>query len=250
MLRLTALLCLAPILACSSSPAADSDDGGTMDATTDPTDGGTMDAAADPPDSSVPSDGCTGSAEYEIVFVATWSAETHPDGFPGGPHFSPLIGAVHDDSFDMWTVGELATDGIESMAETGSTSSLASEVEAAEPATSEVRGGGVGVSPGTATTTFVATADLPLLSITTMLAPSPDWFAGLDAVALCVEDAWVDSLELDAILYDAGTDSGSTYVAPNDDTNPAEAIRALDEAPFHDGSDFIPVGRFEITRLD
>ena len=57
-------------------------------------------------------------------------------------------------------------------------------------------------------------------------------------------------MELEAILYDAGTDSGPTYDAPNDDTDPAEDIRALDAPPFHDGSDFIPVGRFEITRID
>ncbi len=239
MRRLASILCFATILAaCGTSPAAEAGDGGAMD------------AAMDSPDSSTRGAGCTETAEYEVAFVGTWSAETHPDGFPPGPHFSPLIGAVHDDAFDMWTIGELATDGIESMAETGGTSGLDSEVTAAEPAASVVRGPGVGVSPGTATTTFVATADTPFLSITTMLAPSPDWFAGFDAVALCVEDAWVDSLELEAILYDAGTDSGPTYVAPNDDTNPAEVIRALDEPPFHDGSDFVPVGRFEITRLD
>ena len=204
----------------------------------------------DIPDSAVPSDGCTGTAEYEVSFVGTWSAETHPGGFPPGPHFSPLIGAVHDDSFDMWTVGDLASDGIELMAETGSTSSLASEVMAAGPPATAVQGPGIGRSPGNATTTFVATPESPLVSIVTMLAPSPDWFAGLDAVALCVEDTWIDFLQLQAILYDAGTDSGLTYTAPNDDTDPPESIRALKEAPFHDGSDFIPVGHFDITRLD
>jgi hypothetical protein len=48
----------------------------------------------------------------------------------------------------------------------------------------------------------------------------------------------------------AGTDSGLTYTAPNDDTDSPESIRALEEAPFHDGNDFIPVGHFDITRLD
>ena len=66
----------------------------------------------DDPDSAMPNDEpdpndgnepCKGSAEYEISFVGTWSPETHPEGFPPGPHFSRLIGAVHDDSFDMWT---------------------------------------------------------------------------------------------------------------------------------------------------
>lgn len=239
MRRLALLLCFGTTLAaCGSDSAAELQDGGAMD------------SATRSPDSSVPSAGCIGSADYEISFVGTWSAETHPDGFPPGPHFSSLIGAVHEDSFDMWTIGEPASDGIESMAETGGTSSLASEVMAAGSAATVVRGPGIGRSPGNATAMFVATAESHLLSITSMLAPSPDWFVGLDAVALCVEDAWIDFLQLQAILYDAGTDSGLTYTAPNDDTDPPESIRALKEAPFHDGSEFIPVGRFDITRLD
>lgn len=239
MRRLALFLCFgAALAACGGDSAPELQDGGVMD------------SATRRPDSSVPSTGCTGSADYEISFVGTWSAETHADGFPPGPHFSPLIGAVHDESFDMWTVGELASDGIESMAETGGTSALASEVMAAEPAATVVRGPGIGSSPGKATASFVAMAERPLLSITSMLAPSPDWFVGLDAVALCVEDTWIDFLQLQAILYDAGTDSGMTYTAPNDDTDPPESIRALQEAPFHDGSQFIPVGHFDITRLD
>lgn len=239
MRRLALFICFGTTLtACGSDPAAELEDGGAMD------------AASRSPDSSAPSDGCIGSVAYEISFAGTWSAETHPDGFPPGPHFSPLIGAVHDDSFDMWTVGELASDGIESMAETGSTTGLGSEVMAAGPAASVIRGPGIGSSPGTASTTFVATPEWPRVSITTMLAPSPDWFVGLDAVALCIEGAWIDFLQLQAILHDAGTDGGLTYTAPNDDSDPPENIRALEEAPFHDGSEFIRVGHFDITRLD
>jgi len=79
MCRLASILCFATILAaCGTSPAAEAGDGGAMDS----------------PDSSTRGAGCTETAEYEVAFVGTWSAETHPDGFPPGPHFSPLIGTT------------------------------------------------------------------------------------------------------------------------------------------------------------
>ena len=46
---------------------------------------------------------------YRVVFDATWSAETHPGAYPGGAHFSPLIGVVHDEDAVFWEVGGLAT---------------------------------------------------------------------------------------------------------------------------------------------
>ena len=46
------------------------------------------------------------SATYRVVFESTWSPTTHPDtGFPGNPHFSPLIGGVHDANVSFWTSG-------------------------------------------------------------------------------------------------------------------------------------------------
>ena len=35
-------------------------------------------------------------AEYTVTFDAAWSAATHPEDFPGKPHFSGLIGATHN----------------------------------------------------------------------------------------------------------------------------------------------------------
>ena len=68
------------------------------------------------------------TATYEVRFNATWSSMTHPGAYPGGAHFSPLVGATHDGSTHFWSPGGLATNGIEVMAETGSTGPLANEV--------------------------------------------------------------------------------------------------------------------------
>ena len=70
------------------------------------------------------------TATYRVTFDATWSAVTHPEDFPPGPHFSSLVGATHDATAALWTPGALASEGIESMAETGATTLLAAEAEA------------------------------------------------------------------------------------------------------------------------
>ena len=89
------------------------------------------------------------SAVYRVVFNATWSATTHPNSFPRGAHFSSLIGAMHNDAVRFWARGETASRGIESMAETGATGNLASEIRAEIPgdALSVINGPGLG-SPG------------------------------------------------------------------------------------------------------
>jgi len=57
------------------------------------------------------------TATYELVFTATWSAETHPQDFPSFPHFSPPIGGTHDASVHFRRGGEPASLGIKRMAE-------------------------------------------------------------------------------------------------------------------------------------
>ena len=61
-----------------------------------------------------------------------------------------------------------------------------------------------------------------------MIAPSPDWFVGVNGVSLCGDSAWVNRLELPLMAQDAGTDSGATFAAPNEATSPQEPIQYLD----------------------
>ena len=190
------------------------------------------------------------SAAYSIVFNATWSASTHPTNFPGGAHFSPLIGAVHNDSVSFWAVGETSSPGIESMAETGATGILTSEIRATIPesARSVVNGRGIG-SPGSATISrVVVRLDYPLITLVTMIAPSPDWFVGVSGQSLRDEfGQWVDELEVVLYPYDSGTDDGSSYTSGNDDSSPKQPIKSLKGvSPFSEAR----IGTFTFTRID
>jgi hypothetical protein len=176
------------------------------------------------------------TATYTVTFVSEWSQANHPAGFPGNPHFSPLIGGTHSGGVSFWEPGGLATPGIKRMAETGSPTILRGEVQSAVDAGgagSVLQGGGIALSPGQVGFEFEISEDFPLLTLVTMIAPSPDWFVGVHGLSLRDGDGWLPGLEVDLWAYDAGTDSGAAYTSPNQSTSPPEPIRNIsDEQPF------------------
>ena len=187
------------------------------------------------------------SVTYEVTFASTWSAATHPDGFPPGPHFSPLIGAAHADDVVLWEAGQTATGGIEAMAETGATSALRAEIEAhalAGRAAQVLSGDGLGVSPGSTAMTIDLDAGAPLVTLVTMLAPSPDWFVGVDRLDLRDGDGWVTERTVDLYVYDAGSDDGATYTSADADADPKRPIARIEAPPFFQGATAAPVGTF------
>lgn len=192
-------------------------------------------------------------ARYRVTFAATWSAATHPRNFPRNPHFSGLVGATHGD-VRIWQTGEVASDGIELMAETGGKSLLLQEVDRLiqnGSARAQLSGGGLSTSPGTVSLEFTAVATHPYVSLVSMLAPSPDWFVGVSALPLMEDGAWRSRVEVELRLYDAGTDDGPVFNSPNADTNPPEPITPLSSDPSDtDFSEGRPVvGTFVFERI-
>ncbi|MFK7887780.1 MAG: spondin domain-containing protein [Gammaproteobacteria bacterium] len=197
---------------------------------------------------------CTFSpeAQYSVRFEATWSSQTLPLQFPNSAHFSPLIGATHGDQVSFWAPGELASNGVAAVAETGSTSSMTFEVNTAVnngTALSRVNGGAVNTSPGNVSTTFTVNTEHPQVTLITMIAPSPDWFVGVHGQSLFANGNWVESLTVPLFAYDSGTDSGSAFIAANQDTQPPEPISLLSGALVTVNGELVPFGDFVFTRL-
>ena len=68
----------------------------------------------------------------------------------------------------------------------------------------------------------IVSEDYPLVSIVSMIAPSPDWIVGVDAMNLIVDGDFVASKEVDLYAYDAGTEGGDTagnFSIDNDETS-------------------------------
>ena len=186
-------------------------------------------------------------AQCILQFDATWSAATHPIDFPAGAHFSGLIGGNHNDQAVFWQVGDLASPGIQAVAEFGSTPELEAEVLAAVDAgTAEgvIWGNPIASSPGSTQASFDLSLDYPRITVVTMIAPSPDWFVGVNGLSLFENGSWRQLTVADLAPYDAGTDSGVTFLSPNEPTLPPEPIFEITESPFPDG---VPLGTFSIA---
>ena len=68
-------------------------------------------------------------------------------------------------------------------------------------------------------------ANFSKVSIITMLAPSPDWFIGINSVDLCNSGKWQESLDIAMLSpYDAGTEDGTTFSIDNNATDPHVSI--------------------------
>lgn len=189
--------------------------------------------------------------QYRFTFVSTWSAATHPTNFPANPHFSQPVGGTHNANVEFWRPGGIASPGIESMAETGGTATLISEVNtavAAGTARAPFTSGSVSPSPGTSIKTFSTSTAFPLITVVSMVAPSPDWFVGVNSLPLFDEyDGWVDEVVIDLDPWDAGSDSGISYNSPDADLDPQIPINNLtDSFPFNSGG---YLGTFTFARI-
>ena len=87
--------------------------------------------------------------------------------------------------------------------------------------------------------------DYPLVTLVTMVAPSPDWFAGVTGLRLIENGAWIEDRVVPAAAWDAGTDSGVSFVSPDLETIPRQPISRILAPPL--GS--VPLGTFRITRI-
>lgn len=194
------------------------------------------------------------TASYRVTFDATWSAATHPDRAPGTPHFSGLIGATHRDGVRFWQRGEIASNGIEAMAERGSKTPLDMEMQnVIDQGRAEhlLSGGGIELSPGVVTLDFEISLEMSSVTLVSMLAPSPDWFVGVDNLNLLDTAGtgdWVDEIVIELNVYDAGTDSGVSFESPDRDTSPRGRITRITTAPLATAGVAPPVGTFTFRR--
>lgn len=201
--------------------------------------GGAQSAAAD-------------GARYKVTFEGTWTAKSHPLDYPKAAHFSALIGATHTAGYAIFQDGGLATPGLKRLAEMGQHSPLDREIGEA------MKDGKVGAlitgtpikpPPGNVSVTFDIDDAHPLVSIVAMIAPSPDWFAGVAAMKLREGDGWVARKTYTVYGWDAGTDSGTTFLAPDQETTPRQSVRLLASPQFWSDGRLVPVGTFTFTRL-
>lgn len=180
------------------------------------------------------------SARYSINFTSVWNSTDHGT-LPGNAHWSDLVGATHNSSVTFWELGQLASAGIEDVAEIGNNNDFNSEVNAAITAGTANMWLQEPFSPFAAISSatindVIISSDYPLLTLASMVAPSPDWFVGVNALSILDEsNNWRANIVMDMFVYDAGTEDGNSYSTSNPATNPQQPISSrINVAPFND----------------
>ncbi len=167
-------------------------------------------------------------ATYEVTFQGNWTSESTPGGVVGGAHFTTLIGAVHSDDVTFWRPGGRASPGVEEVAETGGTSRFRSELDASPHAATVISEGVASGGTGSATFSIDVTTDHPLVTLLSMIGPSPDWFVGISGRSLLdASDQWEPRVEIDLFPYDAGTEEGDEFSLSNPATDPQGVITSI-----------------------
>ena len=168
------------------------------------------------------------SAKYRLTFQGAWTRTATPGGVPGSAHFSPLIGAIHNDQVTYWSRGGRASPELERVAELGLAARLRALIDRDANAFAALektppRGG-----RASATIEFEATRDFPLVTLVTMIAPSPDWFVGVGGLSLLdAQGEWRTNHQVDLFPYDAGTEEGTEFSLDNAATVPQGAIASI-----------------------
>lgn len=178
---------------------------------------------------------------FQVTFEGLWSRNTHPKDFPTNgriTRFSDIIGASHTVNYSFWNYGDYASEGLQQLAEFGNTRLLESELKAkvtlnaiafivqsiiiqSDHIRTIIKARGVSYPNITGKTFAVFRVDNKhhLMSIVSMIDPSPDWIVGVSGLELCLRNcSWVESKVLNLYPWDIGTDDGITYLVGNNKT--------------------------------
>eukprot|EP00095_Tigriopus_kingsejongensis_P009624 maker-scaffold94_size379870-snap-gene-0.14 protein:Tk09624 transcript:maker-scaffold94_size379870-snap-gene-0.14-mRNA-1 annotation:"hypothetical protein DAPPUDRAFT_321105" len=203
-------------------------------------------------------------SKYEVTFEGLWSEETHPKDFPSSRwllHFSDIIGASHSADYRVWQYNGYSSKGLSQVAKWGSPRVLESELKAeSQHIRTIIKARGLWYPNVNGKTFAVFRTDRKnhLVSLVSMLGPSPDWIVGVSGLELCLKNCtWAKKRELYLYPWDAGVDSGISYESPDSLTFPQQPIKRITSRdpddphqPFYNasGAPMKPLAKLTVTR--
>ncbi len=200
---------------------------------------------------------CMGSAKYKVIFYNKLS-DTGPfkkivpkDGLA----FSPMTGVTHDARVSLFTPRGFASQGLQDVCETGNNAALMEEAKALKMRQTSVVGGAAGIPGGKqGYIEVMATCDNYYLTVTSMIAPSPDWIVQINNMPLMKHGKYIKKAWGRLFAYDCGTDSGRDFTDPSNpaldiETKPKDNIVPLvqDETDRFGG---YAVGYYKIVKMN
>lgn len=167
------------------------------------------------------------TAKYKIIIEGTWKYPDHT--IPPTEHFTTFVGCTHNESTNIFKINSLASISVERVAEDGNSTPLKTGIRnyiSTNKATDSIS-----IEPAGITTkdsaVITVTKNNSYVSFISMIAPSPDWFVGIDSYNLIQNNNWVETVVIDGYGYDAGTESGDAFYYYGPATVPQENIKLL-----------------------
>ncbi|MEO7266084.1 MAG: spondin domain-containing protein [Ferruginibacter sp.] len=171
-------------------------------------------------------DAVEANASYKIIFTTFWSAPAFT--VPANVHITTITGMVHSKDSFLWS-NSPATPGLEAVAEFGNPAKMMIELDAIiakQKALSQFA-----ITPpainGTVEFQLDFTSRFSCISFASMIAPSPDWFTGINNYNLIQNNQWADDVSVDLFVYDAGSEDGDVFGYDNPETVPVQNVSKL-----------------------
>ena len=156
---------------------------------------------------------------------------------PTGAGFGETVIVAHKCAVSFFSVGNLASAGVQALAEDGSISDFQAEVTVAVAAGDAQASWTIG-APNSPTGNKNGPSSVPVedefscLTILVKINPTSDWFAGVSAHDLRAGGTWPtlgnnNSIFVDLFPFDAGTLDGEEFATSSTATNPQGTIASL-----------------------
>jgi hypothetical protein len=188
----------------------------------------------------------TNDVMYNVKFVTMWGADQSIN-HPSNPHTGNMFLITHNSNFELFKVGQLASKGISNTSMYGTIDDLLKMVQNNHDIGSVVTNK-VLMAPGEVNMTIGANSSKPILSFSTMIAPSSDWFTGF-STNLMSDNQWIKEITIPLYVYIAGTDSNQGFVTEHQPKNIPDPI-SLNQSPIlYPNNQVKPIAYAVITKM-
>ena len=146
---------------------------------------------------------------YTVKFVGTWNDTSHPDfGFTFS-HWSPLTGASHKPSYEIWeNCFRNVTQGVRNVAERGSPSRIHQEYSLhSQDVLDTIENGSLIPGDGKISRNLDVNKNFHYITLLSMMGNTKDYMVGVDRLDMCTEDrdSWKSKVKVCLKLYSTGT---------------------------------------------
>ncbi len=170
-----------------------------------------------PPDTGGPPLEASASADYTLTFTGNFLEENNPSDYPDNPTFGTLVAIVHSPELSIFDIGQLATEGFASYADSGDVEALASFLSTSLGEQGDglfsITTGGITGPTDSVDISVTATPTRTRITFIARLNPSPDWFVGVSSFDIVDGNTLIEIADFGLSPIDAGINAGMTYEA-------------------------------------